>query len=150
MSVVLARQSSGKDHMRRPCTKNEAPAKQRGIWRKTFTSSRMRTKLRSKLLLKLRRCRNSLERDQRSANLWSIQSINAHDLQKSKKSSDDLDTLRRSRNPSVVLTANVEVHTNEDAQVHVRDLNLFVTMQLLEETKTTDIPMSGSTAKNHG
>ena len=34
MSVVLARQNSEKDHMRRPCTKKEAPAKQHGIWRK--------------------------------------------------------------------------------------------------------------------
>ena len=32
--------------MRRACTKKDAPAKQRGIWRKTFTSSRVRTKLR--------------------------------------------------------------------------------------------------------
>ena len=43
MSVVIARQNSGKDHMRRPCTKKDAPAEQRGIWRNIFTSSRMRT-----------------------------------------------------------------------------------------------------------
>ena len=54
MSVVLARQNSRTDHMRRPCTKNDAPAKHRGIWRKTFTSSRIRTKLRSKFLVKQR------------------------------------------------------------------------------------------------
>ena len=36
--------------------------------------------------------------------------------------------------PTVVLTANGEVHTNEEAQVYVHDLNLFVTVQLLEET----------------
>ena len=48
-------------------------------------------------------------------------------------SSDELDTVRRSRNPTVVLTANWEVHTNEEAQVYVHDLNLFVTVQLLEE-----------------
>ena len=34
MSVVFARQNSGKDHMRKPGTKKDAPAKQRGIWRK--------------------------------------------------------------------------------------------------------------------
>ena len=54
MSVVLARQNSGKDQMRRLCTKKDAPAKKRGIWRKMFTSSRIRTKLRSTLLLKQR------------------------------------------------------------------------------------------------
>ena len=34
----------------------------------------------------------------------------------------------------MVLTANGEVHTNEEAQVYVHDLNLFVTLQLFEET----------------
>ena len=62
--------------------------------------------------------------------------------------------------PSVVLTANGEVHAKEEAHVYVHDLNLFVTVQLLEETlavlslwkpaKTTDIPMTGSVVKNHG
>ena len=49
-------------------------------------------------------------------------------------SSEELETLRRSRKPTVVLTANGEVHTNEEAKVFVHDLNLFVTVQLLEET----------------
>ena len=34
MSVVFARQNSRTDHMRTPRPKNDAPAKQRGIWRK--------------------------------------------------------------------------------------------------------------------
>ena len=33
ISVVLARPNSGKDHMRRPCTKKDASAEQHGIWR---------------------------------------------------------------------------------------------------------------------
>ena len=32
MSLVLARQNSGKDHMRRPRTKKDAPAEQQGTW----------------------------------------------------------------------------------------------------------------------
>ena len=36
-------------------------------------------------------------------------------------SSEELDTWRRSRNPTVVLTANGEVHTKEEAQVFVHD-----------------------------
>ena len=52
MSVVFARSNSRRDHMRRRCTKKDAPAEQRGIWRKIFTSSRIRTKLRFTLLLK--------------------------------------------------------------------------------------------------
>ena len=34
MSVVFTRQNSRTDHMRRPWPKNDAPAKQRGIWLK--------------------------------------------------------------------------------------------------------------------
>ena len=75
-------------------------------------------------------------------------------------SSDELDTLRRSRNPTVVLLAHGEVHTNEEAQVYVHDLNLFVTLQLLEDTlavlslgklcEDRGILLSGSAVKNQG
>ena len=37
LSVVFARRNSRKDHMRGLCTEKDAPAQQRGIWRKTFT-----------------------------------------------------------------------------------------------------------------
>ena len=55
-------------------------------------------------------------------------------LSKKDLSSDELDTLRRSRNPTTVMTASGEVQTNEEAQVYVQDLDLFVTVQRLEET----------------
>ena len=55
-------------------------------------------------------------------------------LSKKDLTSDELDTLRRSRNPTVVLTANGEVHTNEEAQVFVYDLDLFVTVPILDDT----------------
>ena len=45
-----------------------------------------------------------------------------------------MDTLRRSRTPTTAVTANGEVQTNEEAQVYVHDLDLFVTVHLLEET----------------
>ena len=57
-----------------------------------------------------------------------------HMMTKKEVSSLELDTLRRSRNSTVVLTANGEVHTHEEAQVFVHELNQFVTVQLLEET----------------
>ena len=53
-------------------------------------------------------------------------------MSKKDSNSYELDTLRRSRNPTVVLTANGKVHTHEEAQVFVHDLILFVTVQLLE------------------
>ena len=43
-------------------------------------------------------------------------------------------TLNRSREPAVVSTASGEVHIHEEVQVFVRDLDEFVTVQLLEET----------------
>ena len=55
-------------------------------------------------------------------------------LSKKDLSSDEMDTLRRSRNPTTVVTANGEVQTNEEAQVYVHDLDLFVSVQLLDET----------------
>ena len=57
-----------------------------------------------------------------------------HMMSKKELSSEEMGTVKRSRNPSVVLTANVEVHTRKEAQVFVHDLILFVTVQLLEET----------------
>ena len=56
-----------------------------------------------------------------------------HMLSKKDLSSDEMDTLRRSRTPTTVVTADGEVQTNEEAHVYVHDLDLFVTMQLLDE-----------------
>ena len=45
--------------------------------------------------------------------------------------SEQMDTVKKSRTPFVVLIANGEVHTHE---LFVHGLNLFVTVQFLEET----------------
>ena len=68
-------------------------------------------------------------------------------MSKKESNSEEMDTVKRSRTPTVVLTAKGEVHTHEEAQVFVQDLNLFATVQLLEETPA---PMSGSAVKSHG
>ena len=57
-----------------------------------------------------------------------------HMLNKNDLSSGELETLRRFRNPRTVVTANGEVQMKEEASVYVHDLNLFVTVQLLEDT----------------
>ena len=62
-----------------------------------------------------------------------------HTLSTKDWSSDELEPLRRSRNPAVVVTANREVQTNEEAQVYVYDLGLLVTLQLLEDTLAVQI-----------
>ena len=48
--------------------------------------------------------------------------------------SAELDTLRASRTLATVITANGEVQTNEEATVYVYDLDLFVTVQIIEGT----------------
>ena len=45
-----------------------------------------------------------------------------------------MDPLKRSRTPTTVVTADGEVRTNEEKQVYVHDLQIFVTVQLLEDT----------------
>ena len=48
----------------------------------------------------------------------------------------------------MVLTADGEVHTLEEAHVFVHDLNLFVTVPLLEETPA--VLSLGKLCKDHG
>ena len=84
-----------------------------------------------------------------------------HTLSRKDLSTAELETLQRSRNPSTVITANGEVRTNEEVTGYVRDLELFVMVQILEDTpavlsskkassaKNTVIPTSGPVGKNH-
>ena len=71
-----------------------------------------------------------------------------HTLSKKDLSSDDMDTLQRSRNPTTAVTANGEVQTNEEAQVYVDDVDMFVTVQLPEETPA--VLSLGSLRSEHG
>ena len=57
-----------------------------------------------------------------------------HMMSKTVLSSGELETLRKSRNPIMVVTANGEVQTKEEAQLYVQHLHLFVTVQLLDDT----------------
>ena len=71
-----------------------------------------------------------------------------HMMSKKELSSEELWRVTRSRTPNVVSTENGEVHTHEEAQVFVHDLNQFVTVQLLEETRAVLSP--GKLWKYHG
>ena len=48
--------------------------------------------------------------------------------------SAELETMRTSRSPTTVVTANGEVQPREEATVHVKQLDLFVKVVLLEAT----------------
>ena len=57
-----------------------------------------------------------------------------HMVRKKELNSAELETMRMSRNPTTVMTANGEVQTREEATVYVKELDLFVTVMPLEET----------------
>ena len=57
-----------------------------------------------------------------------------HMVSKKDLYSAELEPMRISRSPTTVMTANCEVQTREEATVYVKELNLFVTVMLLEET----------------
>ena len=46
----------------------------------------------------------------------------------------ELEAVRKCSNPTKVITANGEVQTNEDATMYVKDVDQFVTVQLLQDT----------------
>ena len=71
-----------------------------------------------------------------------------HMMSKEELSSGKMDTVKRSRTPSVVLMANGDVQTHEEAQVFDQDLNLFVTLQPLEETPA--VLSMGKLCEDHG
>ena len=57
-----------------------------------------------------------------------------HVLSRKDQYAAEMETLRVSKSPSMVVTANGEVQTNEEATVYVKVLDLFVTVKLLEDT----------------
>ena len=46
----------------------------------------------------------------------------------------EMDTLTESCSPTIVITANGEVQTHEEATVYVKELEIFLTMEVLENT----------------
>ena len=82
-----------------------------------------------------------------------------HMISKKDLSEAEMDTLTKSCSPTIVITANGEVQTHEEAIVYVKELDIFLTMKVLDNTRQqycrsesfamkTDIPTSGSTVKN--
>ena len=46
----------------------------------------------------------------------------------------EMDTLTKSCSPTAVITANGEVQTHEETTVYVKELDIFLTMKVLENT----------------
>ena len=61
-------------------------------------------------------------------------SVDAHDQQKGLLNSSELETVTTSRSPTTVVTPNGEVQTHEEATVYVKELEIILTMKVLENT----------------
>ena len=57
-----------------------------------------------------------------------------HMISKKDLSDAEMDTLTKSCSPTMVITANGEVQTHEEAIVYVKELDIFLTMKVLENT----------------
>ena len=57
-----------------------------------------------------------------------------HMISKKDLSDAEMDTLTKSCSPATVITANGEVQTHEEATVYVKELDIFLTMKVLENT----------------
>ena len=57
-----------------------------------------------------------------------------HMISKKDLSEAEMDTLTKSCSPTIVITANGEVQTQEEAIVYVKELDIFLTMKVLENT----------------
>ena len=71
-----------------------------------------------------------------------------HMVSKRDFNSAELETMRISKNPTTVMTANGEVQTKEEATVYVKELDLFVAVVLHEEMPT--VHSLGKLCEDHG
>ena len=71
-----------------------------------------------------------------------------HEVSKRDLNSAELETMRTSRSPTTVVTANGEEQTREEATVCVKELDFFVTGMLLEETPA--VHSLGKLCEDHG
>ena len=71
-----------------------------------------------------------------------------HMVSRKDLNSAELGTVKVSENPTVVVAANGEVQTKEEGTVYVRELDLFVTIMLLDDTPA--VPRLGKLCEDHG
>ena len=55
-------------------------------------------------------------------------------ISKKDLNSAEMDTLTKSCSPTIVITADGEVQTHEEATVYVKELDIFLTMKVLKDT----------------
>ena len=71
-----------------------------------------------------------------------------HMISKKDLNSAEMETLTTSRSPTTIITANGEVQTHEKATVYVKELYIFLTMKVLENTPA--VLSLGKLCNEHG
>ena len=71
-----------------------------------------------------------------------------HMISKNDLNYAEMDTLTKSCSPTIVITANGEVQTHEEATVHVKELDIFLTMKVPEDTPA--VLSLGNLCDEHG
>ena len=139
--------------------KSDVPVKQRGGWPKI--SEKLKEKHKTAFFSPSGNwclsAPSTLKQEERELDVDSRASM--HIISKKGSNSAELETVTTSRSPTTVITANGEVQTHEEATVHVKELDILLTVKVLEDTPqfyrlesfamNTDTHMSGSTVKNH-
>ena len=109
------------------------PAKQRGSWPKMFLKFKEHERA-TFFSPSEKRCppASTLKPEEREFVVDSGASI--HMISKKDLSKAEMDTLTKSYSPTIVITANSEVQTHEEAIVYVKEFDIFLTMKVLENT----------------
>ena len=145
-SEILARPSLKKEHLKKPQDKKNA---RKAAWDLAREISKLKTEDKATFHSPEERKAPVLVSQNTEERMFVFDSgASMHMLSKKDLSSDEMDTFRRSRTPATVATANGEVQTSEEAQVYVYDLDLFVTVQLLDETPA--VLSLGKLCSEHG
>ena len=71
-----------------------------------------------------------------------------HMISKKDLSDAEMDILTKSCSPTIVITANGEVQTHEEATVYVKELDIFLTMKVIKNTPT--VPSLGKLCDENG
>ena len=122
------------DLRRRQSGKSDVPVKQRGGWPQISTNLKEKNKA-AFFSHSVKRCQpapSNLKLEERELVVDSGASV--HMISKKDLNAAEMDTLTKSCSPTIVITANGEVQTHEEATVYVKELDIFLTMKVLENT----------------
>ena len=133
MSVAPTIQNLRIVDKKRQSGKSKVPAKQGGNWPKMCLNERSTKEQHSSRLRKIGACLHQLVKPEERE--FAVDSgASMHMISKKDLSNAEMDTLTKLCSPTIVITANGEVQTHEEAIVYVKELEIFLTMKVLENT----------------